>query len=305
MAAYNVFASIEDAFTEPLESFISTGTSNLASAMVAPLTAAVTLYVIITGILIMLGKIDTPIRDICIRVIKMGIIIALIRESGTYQQFVTGIFFDSLPREIISALGSGDTVSASTLDGLLTKVQETVVRIWSKAGWNETLITYSIAGFLLIIIAFFTLAISFVVTLYAKIALTLVLALGPVFIACAMFDATRRMTESWMAQVINFVILQVLVVTLGALLVDLIDSQIQETSGYEVLMIPISLGATFVAAGYILYQLPGMASSLAGGGMALAYGQHAGSDASRGTVGRGVGYVAGKVKGAFSRGKSG
>ncbi len=305
MAAYNVFESIEDTFTAPLENFISTGTANLASAMAAPLTAAVTLYVIITGILIMLGKIDTPLRDICLRVIKMGIILALVQESGTYQQFVTDLFFESLPREIISALGTGDTVSASTLDGLLSKVQETAVRIMNDAGWDTTMITYGIAGIMLIITGFITIAVSFVVTLYAKIALSLVLALGPVFIACAMFDSTRRMTEAWFAQVLNFVILQVLVVTLGSLLVDLIDQQVaQSSSVVDAMMILVSLGATFVASGYILYQLPGLASSLAGGGMALAYGQHAGSDAKNSSVargaaaaGRGVANLVGKMRG--------
>ncbi|MFD1488687.1 type IV secretion system protein [Ancylobacter vacuolatus] len=298
MSAYTTFASLEDGFTAPLENFISSGSSNLASAVAGPLTLAVTLYVIITGILMMLGKIDTPIREIALRVIKLGIIIALVKESGTYQQFVTGIFFETLPNEITSALSSGSPMTGSSLDGLMSQVQQTATDIMKQAGWDFTIVTYGMAGLALIVIALISMAVSFVVTLYAKIALSLVLALGPVFIACALFDSTRRMTEAWFAQVINYVVLQVLVVALGSLLIDILDSQVaQATSLGDALMIPISLGATFVAAGYILYQLPQLAASLAGGGMSLAYGTLARNDARGSTVAQSARYLAGKMRG--------
>lgn len=298
MSAYTTFASLEDGFTAPLENFISSGSSNLASAVAGPLTLAVTLYVIITGILMMLGKIDTPIREIALRVIKLGIIIALVKESGTYQQFVTGIFFETLPNEITSALSSGSPMTGSSLDGLMIQVQQTATDIMKQAGWDFTIVTYGMAGLALIVIALISMAVSFVVTLYAKIALSLVLALGPVFIACALFDSTRRMTEAWFAQVINYVVLQVLVVALGSLLIDILDSQVaQATSLGDALMIPISLGATFVAAGYILYQLPQLAASLAGGGMSLAYGTLARNDARGSAVAQSARYLAGKMRG--------
>ena len=303
MAGYTTFASIEDSFTAPLESFISSGSSNIASAIAGPLSLAVTLYVIITGVLMMLGKIDTPIREIALRVIKLGIIIALIKESGTYQQFVTDIFFEALPNEISSALSTGSAISGSSLDGLMTQIQVTATTIMESAGWDFTIVTYGMAALVLVIIALITLAISFVVTLYAKIGLTLVLALGPIFIACALFDSTRRMTEAWFAQVINYVVLQVLVLALGSLLVDILDSQISSAGSVtDVLKIPLSLGATFVAAGYILYQLPQLAASLAGGGMSLAYGTLAKNDARGSTVAQSARYLAGKMRGG-SKGK--
>ncbi len=303
MAGYTTFASIEDSFTAPLESFISSGSANIASAIAGPLSLAVTLYVIITGILMMLGKIDTPIREIALRVIKLGFIIALIKESGTYQQYVTDIFFENLPNEISSALATGSAISGSSLDGLMTQIQLTATKIMAAAGWDYTIVTYGMAALALIIIALITLAVSFVVTLYAKIALTLVLALGPVFIACALFDATRRMTEAWFAQVINYVVLQVLVLALGSLLVDILDSQVSSAGSFtDVLMIPLSLGATFVAAGYILYQLPQLAASLAGGGMSLAYGTLARNDARGSSVAQSARYLAGKMRGG-SKGK--
>lgn len=304
MSGYTTFSSIENSFTAPLENFISTGSSNLASAVAGPLALAVTLYVIITGVLMMLGKIDTPIREITLRVVKLGIIVALIKESGTYQKFVTDIFFDTLPKEITSALSAGRPLNGSSLDGLMTQVQIITTDILRSSGWGFSIITSSLAAVAVIVIALISMAVSFVVTLYAKIALTLVLALGPVFIACALFESTRRMTEAWFAQVINFVILQVLVVTLGSLLIDILGQQITEAASYaEALMIPVSLGATFVAAGYILYQLPQLASALAGGGMSLAYGTLARNDALGSSVAQSSRYVARRLSAAVGRRK--
>src|SRR6478609_7437411 len=54
--------------------------------------------------------------------------------------------------------------------------------------------------------------------LYAKIGLAIVIALGPVFIALMLFEATRPFGADWTRQVANFVVLQVLVVALVGLM---------------------------------------------------------------------------------------
>ena len=43
---YQVFSFVDGQFKTPLENFISSGTSNIASWVSGPLTAALTLYVV-------------------------------------------------------------------------------------------------------------------------------------------------------------------------------------------------------------------------------------------------------------------
>ncbi|MBB6304137.1 type IV secretion system protein [Rhizobium leucaenae] len=289
---YEVFAFVDGQFKTPLETFISSGTSNIASWVTGPLTAALTLYVLLYGFLILRGSIHEPIMDFAFRAMKLAIILMLVKNAGEYQTYVTNIFFDALPKEISQALNSGTIPSASTFDSLLDKGQKCAKEIWARASWPVDIVT-GIEGMLVIVSSFVVAAIGYIVSLYARLALAIVLAIGPIFIALAMFRATQRFTEAWIGQLANFVILQVLVVAIGSLLITCIDSTFDVIETYsDVLMRPVALGAICLAALYVFYQLPGIASALAAGGASLTYGYGAARDAHESTLSWGATYIA-------------
>jgi type IV secretion system protein VirB6 len=288
---YQVFEFIDGQFKQPLETFVSDGTSNIADWVTGPLTAAVTLYVVLYGYLVLRGSVQEPILDFAYRAIKLAIIVMLVKNAGEYQTYVTNIFFNVLPKEIAQALNSGAAPSASTFDSLLDKGQASATDIWSRASWPVDIVT-GVGGMMVIGVSFLVAGIGYVVSLYARLALAIVLAIGPVFIALAMFQSTRRFTESWIGQLANFVILQVLVVAVGSLLISCIDSTFTAIDSYsDVLMRPIALCAIGIAALYVFYQLPSIASALASGGASLAYGYGAARDAHEGMLARGTSYT--------------
>lgn len=281
---YTVFAFLDSQFKTPLEGFISTGTSNIAAWITGPLTAALTLYVILYGFMILRGSIQEPIMDFAFRAMKLAIILLLVRNASDYQSYVSTLFFETLPREVSQALNSGTQPSASIFDALLDKGQKSAIDIWSRASWPVDIVT-GIGGMLVIGASFIVAAIGYIVSLYARLALAIMLAIGPVFIALAMFQSTRRFTEAWIGQLANFVILQVLVVAVGSLLISSIDTTFTAIEAYsDVLMRPIALCAICLAALYVFYQLPGIASALAVGGASLTYGYSAARDAHEGTL---------------------
>ncbi len=204
---YQVFSFVDGQFKTPLENFISSGTSNIANWVSGPLTAALTLYVVLYGYLVLRGSVQEPILEFAFRAMKLAIIVMLVRNAGDYQTYVTNIFFDALPREISQALNSGTAPSASTFDSLLDKGQKCAKEIWSRGSWPIDIVT-GVGGLLVIGGSFLVAAIGYIVSLYARLALAIVLAIGPIFIALAMFQSTRRFTESCIGQLVNFVILQ-------------------------------------------------------------------------------------------------
>lgn len=276
---YHVFSFVDGQFQDPLENFISSGTANIANWISGPLTAALTLYIVLYGYLVLRGSVQEPILEFAFRAIKLAIIITLVRNASDYQTYVTNIFFETLPHEISQALNSGATPSASTFDSLLDKGQKCAHEIWSRASWPIDIVT-GFGGMLVIGASFLVAAIGFIVSLYARLALAIILAIGPIFIALAMFQPTRRFTESWIGQLVNFVILQVLVLAIGSLLITCIEMTFTVIEGYsDLLMRPIALCAICIVALYVFYQLPGIASALAAGGASLTYGYGAARDA--------------------------
>lgn len=283
---YHVFDFADGQFKRPLETFVSEGTSNIADWVAGPLTVAVTLYIVLYGYLVLRGSVADPLLEFVFRAIKLAIIVTLVKNAGEYQTYVTNLFFNVLPHEISQALNSGTAPSASTFDSLLDKGQASATDIWSRASWPVDIVT-GVGGMLVIGVSFVVAGIGYVVSLYARLALAIVLAIGPIFIALAMFQSTRRFTEAWIGQLANFVVLQVLVVAIGSLLIACIDTTFTAIDGYsDVLMRPIALCAIGFAALYVFYQLPGIASALASGGASLVYGYTTTRDAHEGMLAR-------------------
>ena len=121
--AINVFDSFLKEFEQPITTFVSTSVSNLASYIDGPLRVAVMLYVILYGFAVMRGAISEPIMEFAWRAMRIVIVVLLATNSSTFQQYVTSLFFDSLPKEIGNALaGSGlNTNSGVPFDQLLSK----------------------------------------------------------------------------------------------------------------------------------------------------------------------------------------
>ncbi len=271
----NVFDSFLHQFEQPITTFVSSSVSNLASWVDGPLRVAVMLYVILYGFAVMRGAISEPIMEFAWRAMRIVVVVLLATNSATFQQYVSGLFFDSLPKEIGNALaGSGlNTNSGAPFDQLLSKGIDVANKIYDQAGLTN-IAPALIAAILLVFVACGAF-LQFAILLYAKIGLGVVIALGPVFIALALFEATRPFAEAWLRQVANFVILLVLVVALVGLMLTTISGFVDKYganagSTGEMLVAAVAISAVLGLAGYIALQLPTLAGGLAGGGASLA-----------------------------------
>jgi type IV secretion system protein VirB6 len=273
--AINVFDSFLREFEQPITAFVSTSVSNLASYIDGPLRTAVMLYVILYGFAVMRGAISEPIMEFAWRAMRIVVVVLLATNSSTFQQYVTSLFFDSLPKEIGNALaGAGlNTNSGAPFDQLLSKGIDVANKIYKQAGLTN-IAPALIAAILLVFVAVGAF-LQFAILLYAKIGLGVVIALGPIFIALALFEATRPFTEAWLRQVANFVILLVLVVALVGLMLTTVSGFIDKfgtnagTAG-ELVVAAVAISAVLGLSGYIALQLPIIAGGLAGGGASLA-----------------------------------
>jgi len=268
----NLFAQLDAQLTGPISDFVTDGVSQLASAATGPLKVAATVYVAIHGYAVMRGLIREPILDFAFRAMKVVILVALVTQVSSYNEYVKNIFFDYLPREIGNALSGGSSYAptAAQFDQLLNKGFKAAYDIYEKAGWTDP--GPAIIGGVVLLATVLGTVVAYAIALYAKVALAVVLAVGPVFIALYLFNPTRRFTESWVGQVVNFVVLQVLVIAVMSLIIKSVQTIASATGTGEVLTAGLTFSLIFLLAAFVSTQLPGIASGIAGGGAALGLG---------------------------------
>ena len=272
--AIQIFDEFLKEFEQPLTQFVSTSVQNLASAIDIPLRTAVTLWVVLYGIAILRGAIREPVMSFAWSAARVAVIVALATNASTFQSTVTNVFFEGLPKEIGSAItGAGlNMKSGQPFDQLLSKGIEVATKIYEQSGLTN--IAPALIAAILMVFTAVSGFLQFAVMLYAKIGLALVIALGPLFIALALFRPTRPFAEAWTRQVANFVILHVLVVALVGLMLTTVSGFVDKygvnaASGGQLIVGAVAISAVLGLAAYMALQLPEIASALAGGGAAL------------------------------------
>ena len=271
-------ADIVKDFVDPLDEFISSGVSNLAGALKGPLIAGSALYLVIFGILILLGYVRAPLQDFVVNSLKIAFIVALVTQVTNYDYYVKDLFFTHLPEGINSALGSvpgasvktGDISTGAAFDSVIDQVLSIAENIRKQGSWRNIypIIVASVYSFVAVIVALILLAI----VLFAKVALALILVVGPIFIAMLLFRVTQPFFSSWLAAAANFVLLQVLVMAVITLLVSIIDNYLKKASGQDLgtqITMAWRMLGLFALSIYLALQLPDIAARISGGGLAL------------------------------------
>jgi type IV secretion system protein VirB6 len=102
----------------------------------------------------------------------------------------------------------------------------------------------------------------------SRVALAILLALGPLFIAMLLFESTRRLFDAWLAQLTNYALITVLTVMAAALLLQVVDSYAAQTAARGAAIVTVdALNMVLMSVLVFLFmrQVMPIASSLAGG----------------------------------------
>ncbi len=102
----------------------------------------------------------------------------------------------------------------------------------------------------------------------SRIALSVLLALGPLFFSFLLFDSTRRFFEAWLAQLCNYAFITILAVLLAALMLHVVGTTAERAAALggtiqiaDGARVCIAAGLTFL----VMRQVMPMAASLASG----------------------------------------
>lgn len=249
-----------------LDVFLNERASSVMAQVSGPLRAALVLYVLLYGFAILRGTIQEPFMDFVVRSLKLAFVYML-ATTVAYSTYVTQPLFHVLPDTLTQAVsGVGVPDVGSAFDQFFARAAYLAEKIWNKA----TPVNFAplILSAVVYIVGALAAAIGFGVVLIAKVALALLVALGPIFVACALFDATRRFFFGWLSQAVNYLVLFALIITVFQLILSLVAQQWGSIDGSD----PMAGGLLFVALcllGAIFFlQTPAIAAGIAGGASA-------------------------------------
>ena len=199
------FTAIHAAFDLAFTTGLNVMVNRIETAVDAPLAACVTLWIIIQGILVMRGEVET--RSSLTRVVMVTIVVGLIEQQGEYESFVAAFFEQTIPAFVQQFTGSGLPLESvpSQLDGIFAITQGAFEKIASEVGPLNAQDTLALQGaqWTFYGTLWGTFGIFDAVNILTKVLVTI----GPLVLVGQLFERTRDLTAKWIGQLITYSIL--------------------------------------------------------------------------------------------------
>jgi len=296
------FQTFWEQLEKTLNVYIYNNFKHVAEALMPPIIAFGTIYVMLWGYLQLTGKIDEPFTAGLKRIVMLAVIFVLSAQFELYNNLIVDTFYEA-PVQLASRIVAAEdpTVDPKTL-GPITVVDQIwnggsdlIVKLlkksitWRYVVFGGTLLAI-IAVIIWIVVAILCLYTMFLLAL-SKVALAVLLALGPLFLVMLLFESTSRLFHAWISQLTNYALVTVLTTMVSLVFLQMVRTGIQETLGRtwgisvtDMLDMALMCGLAIL----FMMQVPGLAASLSSGGAPLST--------------HGVGARAAGAVGRFSRG---
>jgi type IV secretion system protein VirB6 len=251
------------------DSYIAENTAAVARVLGPFLATMLGLYAAIWGVCLVRGLVKEAFNDFISRLLILLVVLAIGYNMANYNTLITNTFLRG-PDEFIAGLARtpGQAGVVGALDTLFAQGMEIGARFWAKAGVLD-------GDFGAYIIAILVWAMTIVVTAYAfalmalsKVALAVLLAVGPLFFLGLLFEATAGYFNAWLRQMANYFLVPIMVVMVNLLILTLFsraaDGATAMTSTTDVAQV-----FPFMAMGFLsllaLASVLAIAGGLAGG----------------------------------------
>jgi len=280
------FATFWSWLDAQLTGYIGDNTARVATLLEPAVVMVATLYVMMWGYLQLTGRVDEPWSTGLKRIVMLAVVLGCGLRLWLYNSVIVSTFYDAPAQFAAAVTGARDPVSA--VDAIWER-GGAVAELVRNAGSGFGSVGYELAGFVvwglvgvLCVYTMFLMALS-------SVALSVLLALGPLFIVMLLFDGTRRLFDAWLAQLTNYALVIVLTVMIAALLLRIVESFAEQTAalGAQLRMVDTLNMVLLCALVFLLMrQVLPIAAGLSAGVSLSSFGSVSGS--MRSAVGWGV-----------------
>lgn len=254
-----------------LQASASTGMQNVMLALTALIGSFWLLNFTIRSLKWLTMGLDVIAQDIIAEILKMAFIASMAFNVGWYLSTIVPFVTDA-PGWMTGKLSGQSGSQVNQIDAMVSNYVATLLDLLKGMAFNiwdvdvAAIATGALAILLYVVggVPFLVACIS--TLLVMKAATTILLSLGPIFIAFCLFDATRQWFWGWVSQLAGFMLTQVMFSTVLALEIGFVNSKII-VNGH----IDASIGGCFamlIVFGVFLLlvvELPAYAAAIMGG----------------------------------------
>jgi type IV secretion system protein VirB6 len=262
------FATFSAWLNGMLSTYIGTNTAKIAALLAPAIALLATVYVMVWGYLQLTGKIEEPFATGVKRIILLVVILGGALDLWLYNDLIVDTFFNSPGELAAGVIGAYDSVGI--IDQIIFSGGDAASLLIQKGGIFNGDFSYYLAGFAVYLIVGVTAIYAMFLLALSKIALSILLALGPFFIALVFFETTKRFFQAWIAQLANYAFVTILTVMVSALMLGIVSSAAQQAADLgggisiaDAVRVCMAAGLTFLIMRQVMPMASGLASGLA------------------------------------------
>ncbi|WP_455479327.1 type IV secretion system protein [Bartonella sp. B23] len=269
--SFGMFTQLCDVIDKATKTYVTDISSKTIVAITPFVSIGLAIAFITYGWLILRGAIDMPVSGFLSRCLRISIVTSIALTSGLYQNEIANLITE-MPYDFSKALTNNSLNNAqlmNLLDSAATSGFQYASRLFEESVFFDANgYLYSLLGVLILLATSFVLAISGGFILLAKIAITLLVGLGPIFIIALLWQPTYRFFERWVAQILSYVIFFVLLATVFNMIITIFANYLKDLKIDYSQNVGYMFGGAFILSIIsimLLLKISGIANSLAKG----------------------------------------
>ena len=224
------------------------------------------IYVMVWGFLHLKGALQEPVLAGALRIVRLVVVFGVGLRLWEYNALLVDSFMNAPVALAARLAGAADPVA--TIDALWEQGGLVAATLWDKGGVFNGDVGYYLAAAVVYALMGGVCVYTLFLMALARVALALLLAVGPVFIVLLLFEATQRFFEHWIAQLVNYALIGVLAVLTASLMLTVVEAYATQTAERGAAILTVDALDMLLVAGLVLLilrQVMPIAARLAGG----------------------------------------
>ena len=256
-----------------IASFVTHAYQALIQANAQVITMLFTVYIMLIGYRFINHHHHFNLQEIVRHLTVMLIVYGLIMKWEVYHLLVYDVFTNEpaeLAKVLINSVGKlhADTNIYSAMDAIYLAFNNVSNALLGQIGFSVNGLSFLLYGLLVFVIGMVMTAYTLLLFIYAKMMMAVLLALGPIFILCLLWDSTRGIFSTWLSTLISLALIPIITSAILMLMLSVINTTLpvlnQPVENLQLQGIVPFLGLSVTTA-LILSQVLRISSALAGG----------------------------------------